>query len=399
MDELISRQKLPTKSKARELLRVKGQFWTPLWIAKPMLLYASTGKTMYDPSVGSGIFFNTQYKINKKISMNGMEHDSAIIPNEFKHRIKIGDFLSENIAMQSSIVCNPPYQRHQRLTTEYKKRVNSEYSKIIGTKIDARSGIHIYFLIKALKLLKPNGKLAFIVSSDICEGKSSKILWQWISSNYRIDYVIKFENKSSPFEADINPMIFMIQNKTPNDNFKEVICNRVGTNELELMMNGNQTFDNITVNDKPLKKSIKVGLSRNVKKVDGVKLSNFANVCVGVYTGSNEFFHMTHEQAKKRGLIKYTIPSINRVKNIPKTIVTRHDLKRLQKEGNPTLLLKIKKKDLDDPKVRKYVEFGKKQGLHKKSLIASRKNWYELPKRDPPDILFVYLGKRKSDSY
>lgn len=51
--------KLPATGEARELLRKKGQFWTPDWVAEAMVEYVFTNKggKLFDPAVGAGAFF------------------------------------------------------------------------------------------------------------------------------------------------------------------------------------------------------------------------------------------------------------------------------------------------------------------------------------------------------
>ena len=55
---------LPRSSPAREVLRQKGQFWTPEWVAKAMVAYVlkDGADTIFDPAVGTGVFFLTAKK-------------------------------------------------------------------------------------------------------------------------------------------------------------------------------------------------------------------------------------------------------------------------------------------------------------------------------------------------
>lgn len=41
MGKVKSHQKLPTEWNEREILRDKGQFWTPSWVADAMVAYVS----------------------------------------------------------------------------------------------------------------------------------------------------------------------------------------------------------------------------------------------------------------------------------------------------------------------------------------------------------------------
>ena len=50
---------IPRSGPHREALRVKGQFWTPDWVAEAMVAYVVGGDcdTIFDPAVGAGAFF------------------------------------------------------------------------------------------------------------------------------------------------------------------------------------------------------------------------------------------------------------------------------------------------------------------------------------------------------
>ena len=56
---IVGKQALPTSGPARERLRVRGQFWTPDWVADTMIGYVLAGgaSEVFDPAVGPGAFF------------------------------------------------------------------------------------------------------------------------------------------------------------------------------------------------------------------------------------------------------------------------------------------------------------------------------------------------------
>ena len=394
------RQKLPKEKIQRESLREKGQFWTPDWVSRCMIKYVVSEQTstIFDPAVGGGAFFQAAYDIDKTITRTGMDNDSAILPKRFqKDNVKIGDFMLENsFSKKLSIVCNPPYKRHHRLEQKYKKLINKRCSKIIGAKIDGRAGLQVYFLIKALTMLGDNGKLSFIISSDVCEGKFSKPLCDWISTNFRIETIILFNQNSSPFEADINPIIFNIKKTKQAKKFRRITCLKMGTNQLELAISKSaKKFTDLDVEDTNLENAIQAGLSRRSVTDPGIRLEKFATVNRGIATGANKFFHLTHSNAVKLGLLNFTIPAINRTRDLPCDVFTKTGLKKLERKGRPTLLLSLTGKE-KDRNVIKYIKKAEKSGLHKKPLVASRKIWYKMEYRQPPDLIFTYLGRRNN---
>ena len=64
----LSPQRLPTGA-PREALRVKGQFWTPPWVAEAMVAYplAAGATTIFDPAVGAGAFLLAARKVSGEL--------------------------------------------------------------------------------------------------------------------------------------------------------------------------------------------------------------------------------------------------------------------------------------------------------------------------------------------
>lgn len=178
--------RLPSSWEARELLREKGQFWTSDWIAELMVEYvlADKGGLLFDPAVGAGAFFRAAKGVASEkglsVSFAGLEIDPTILSQALEHgldpddiaSVRIGDFLLQPPETKlQAIVANPPYIRHHRLDPERKAQLKELAVQLVGRQLDGRPGLHVYFLIRALSLLQENGRLAFIMPADTCEGK------------------------------------------------------------------------------------------------------------------------------------------------------------------------------------------------------------------------------------
>ncbi len=125
-----SAYKLPASGEARALLRKKGQFWTPDWVAEAMVEYVLTDKsnTLFDPAVGAGAFFRAAKTIAKEkilsVTLSGMDIDPEALAQavetgltlEELAGVRVGDFVFEPPQTKlAAIVANPPYIRHHRL--------------------------------------------------------------------------------------------------------------------------------------------------------------------------------------------------------------------------------------------------------------------------------------------
>lgn len=227
----MSHQVLPTNGADREALRDKGQFWTPSWVSEAMVAYVANGnaRDIFDPAVGAGAFFhaakNIEPAIGRKLGLFGTELDANALLQALATGLRQCDI--DGVSLQdfttfkphepiAAIVANPPYIRHHRLDRETKDRLRSLSARILDFTLDGRAGYHVYFLIHALNLLALNGRLAFIIPADTCEGVFAHKLWRWITTHYRLEAVITFEPEASPFPGvDTNAVVVFIKNVAP----------------------------------------------------------------------------------------------------------------------------------------------------------------------------------------
>ncbi|MCS7325612.1 MAG: N-6 DNA methylase [Thermoflexales bacterium] len=413
--------RLPSSRKEREFLREKGQFWTPAWIAEPMAEYALASKSglLFDPAVGNGAFFHAAKTIAKEkgleVHFAGMEIDPIVLSQALEHGldkddialVEIGDFiLQPPQAKFSAIVANPPYIRHHRLAPDKKMQLKQLAIRILGKQLDGRAGLHVYFLILALSLLESNGRLAIIVPADTCEGKFAPDLWAWVSRNFALDAVVTFSLEATPFPGiDINPLIFLIRNSPPSNQFLWARCLRPGTDALKRWIRSD--FKDVHGSDllvivRDLKEGLSNGLSRDPSHADSNSeyfLGDFVRVRRGIATGANDFFFMTAKRAKELGLPeKYLVRAIGRTRDISGDEITSEMIEALERHGRPTLLLALGNEAVDDlpEAVRKYLQEGERLGLPRRPLLARRNPWYRMEYREPPPFLFAYLGRRNS---
>jgi len=410
MGKVKPHQQLPTNWHEREILRDRGQFWTPSWVAEAMAAYVShDADLIFDPATGRGAFYEALLKIqNTKILFYGIDIDPEVLSDEIYNQnscfVEKRDFIKNPPNKKfKAIVANPPYIRHHRIDEETKVYLRQLATKITGYNIDGRAGYHIYFLIRALNLLKYEGKLAFIMPADTCEGKFSKNLWKWISENYCIECVVTFNEKATPFpNVDTNAIIFFIKNSNPEQTFRWVRVNQAYSQDLFHFVTSGFTktdFETLDIFNRQLKEGITTGLSRPKQIINGFKyyLNDFANVMRGIATGSNEFFFLNSRQ-----VMELNIPStflkraIGRTKDISGNLLTLKDLEKLDQINRPTYLFSVNVQAEFPKSVSDYLKKGEQMGLPVRSLIKQREPWYKMEKREIPPLLFAYLGRRNS---
>jgi len=413
-------ERLPRAGLAREALRQKGQFWTPAWVAEAMVAYAVGGGSdhVFDPAVGAGAFFLAAKAIasegGRTLTLLGTEIDPDALQQSLRSELTEGDLAHVEITdfvlrppkgMFKAIVANPPYIRHHRLSSDTKSHLRRFGAELIGTPLDGRAGLHIYFLLVALRLLNADGRLAFIMPADTCEGVFAAALWKWITSNYRLEAVVTFAPEATPFPGvDTNAIIFMIRNAKPGEHFLWAVCTETQTTELKewaLSELAGTPRHGISLCQRSLSEGLATGFSRPPMEAQAARpaLGDFARTMRGIATGANEFFFLTPGQAATLGIPdEFLVPAIGRTRDVPGDEISSATLRALEEKGRPTLLFAPDGRPIDGfpPAVVEYLKRGEQMGVNTRPLVSTRCPWYKMEVRRVPPILFAYLGRRNA---
>lgn len=407
-------QDLPTTGPAREALREKGQFWTPDWVASAMVQYVRPSSTghLFDPAAGACSFFRAcRQQMASGVTFYGCDIDlsslseatSAGIEAQDLRRVEQRDFvLNPPSCKFMSIVANPPYIRHHRLSQSTKQALRLISRTLIGKDLDGRAGLHVYFLIRALDLLAHGGRLAFIIPGDTFEGVFASSLWEWITRNYVVNAVVTFSGDATPFPGvDTNAVVVFIRNAGSTSRFIWGRCTEADSPKLARWVSTDFEGDFPgALCFRELEEALRTGLSRPPRAPhDGPTLGTFASVVRGIATGDNDFFFLNSQQITDLGISdSFFVRAIGRTRDAIRDRITVEDLADLDRSGRPTFLLSLGNADINNlPRpLQTYLRKGEDRGVNKHTLVATRRPWYRMEKRSTPPLLFAYLGRRNA---
>jgi len=358
------------------------------------------------------------------------------------------------------IVGNPPYTRQEEMpeiapeVKQYKegiidKALKDNTGKKIA-EISKRAGIHAYFFVHGMKFLPNGGRFGFIVSNSWLDVDYGKGLQEFFLNNYKIITIIESKVERWFEEADVNTCIVILEKskdkKERNENlvrfaylFKRLDyfipqAQEMWQKQIERLdeidkliktiMAHSDFYQNeeLRILPKSQTELWEEGFDKESGKYVGAKwgkylrapqiffkilekgkgklvpLKEVAEVKRGFTTGVNEFFYLTEEEIKRRGIEKefwmhqdeegnwvpnYVIKSPRECKSI---VVKPEDLKYR------VLMIHKDKKNLRGTNVLKYIQEGESKGYHLRPTCASRERWYELP-----EITADVLSKRFVD--
>lgn len=184
---------------------MKGQINTPATIAQFMVTKLFFNKiptkddTLLDPGCGYGIFIKAVLEWCKINDLQcprivGIESDGRLLDklrdSEFtnlKGKIKLlkRDFLLDDIGTSSFdfIISNPPYIRLEQMSNQKRRIYRKKFESAVN-----RFDVYILFFERALKMLKPGGRLVFLTPERFEYSVSARPLRK-LMSNFHVEQI------------------------------------------------------------------------------------------------------------------------------------------------------------------------------------------------------------------
>ena len=341
-----------------------GQVFTKHSVAERMVdqFTLPPKSSILDPCFGNGIFLDilcnsTDYKIT------GVELDE-ILYKKYKNKhpdynlIEDNFFNLSNSQKYDGIIMNPPYIRHEKINDLEKYGVSKHLLKKdpIFNVLPSVANIYMYFIIKALKLLRPDGELIVIFPNTWIKSQSGISFRDFLYSTYEVKLIETIPNDAFEKNALVEVVILKIYNRMPNANQK-------------LNVRLKPCFD-------PFEDS-------------GVKLETISKIRRGITTGYNSFF--INPAIKGTILEDHLDEIVSSPKNLKGYSADNAELDKILVIDN-----------LDDDTIRNYVHFVEKKikTTHTPKTIyqTMKKNkiWYKLKLPDCRGILFGYIIRKNA---
>ena len=187
--EYSSISKTLTSQLSKEEKKNHGIYFTPPSCVKHNLdllqPYLPQLKKVLEPSCGSGEYITALRQAAPHLRITGIEYNATIYPSiaplqNANVTLLNEDFLLYPATKYDLIIGNPPYYVMK------KEAVPKEYHPYF----EGRPNIFILFLLKALKLLEPNGLLSFVLPKNFLNCLYYDKTRAYISDHFQILHIV-----------------------------------------------------------------------------------------------------------------------------------------------------------------------------------------------------------------
>ncbi len=397
--------KLITEASAEKL---RGGFYTPEPLAEFILKWGINGSTNSDilePSCGDGVFIEQlrdlklKYKSVTAVELDPIEARKAE-KIELKNKQVINDdfhtYCNNTLQRFDLIVGNPPYIRYQFFDRQQQVEAGDIFIKA-GLTYSKLTNAWVSFVVGSSLLLKnKGGKIGFVLPAEILQVSFALQLRKFIAQFYNKINIISFEKLVFPDIQQEVVLLLCEKNGSKEHNIEHIELK--DASELKTLDTAKLKSPQKKIDFKSNKWTFyfldqeEIDFLENIARKRNIStLGKFANVEVGITTGSNDFFTVPLTTVEEYDLHDYAKPMVGRSVQVNSVIFTEKDWQKNKfSKAKAHLLTFPDKKNLNQKNgAVKYIAHGESIGIHKGYKTGIRNDWFVVPSLKVSDALFI----------
>ncbi|MCQ2068507.1 MAG: N-6 DNA methylase [Bacteroidaceae bacterium] len=386
--------------------KLRGAYYTPPAIASFILHWGINGSTNADilePSCGDGVFLEQMAKEHMLFHhATAVEYESAEADKARAIGLHDSDVINADFHQYclnteqrfDLVVGNPPFIRYQ-----YYDEGQQELAGQIFKKAELRrsklTNAWVTFVVGCSLLLKEHGKMGFVIPSELLQVTYAQQLRKYLATSFNKINIVSFKNLV--FEEIQQEVVLLL-------------CERTGT--------GEHLIEHIEVKDAEALQQLdphrlklptkqidfhadkwtyyfldneELAFLNKVRSADMPSIGKYANVEVGITTGSNGYFTVPQSVVELYQLQQYARPMVGRSVQVNSLCFSKKDWQQNLSKGAKANLLIFTPgaKENGNDGTKAYIENGEQQGINEGYKTSIRDDWYVIPSIKLSQALFL----------
>ncbi|HTU90316.1 MAG TPA: N-6 DNA methylase [Gemmataceae bacterium] len=284
---------------------------------------------------------------------------------------------------------NPPFIRYQYLNSQLQERAEQLFRRF-GLAFTKHTNAWVPFVVASLALLRPGGRLAMVVPSELLHILHARSLRSFLSQECA--RILVLDPQDIWFEETLQGVVLLLAEKRvgPGSGAAQLALMPVKDRTVlaaapEEFFHRADFFPASLLNGKwmlgLLSREERTLLERLAAHPAIRPFRDLASVDVGIVTGANKFFLVPQDVVRQYGLGPWTHPMFGRSEHVGGVIYDKRCHRRNQEQGLPAHFLWLGDRPLNTlpASVRRYIREGEEQGLHRRYKCRIRTPWYNVP--------------------
>jgi adenine-specific DNA-methyltransferase len=388
--------------------KLRGGFYTQPDIAAFLARWVATlrPERVLEPSCGDGAVLAALQSTSSprllKVFACELNPEEAAkaqkrVPSTSKRKVEIhcGDFLDWFLSNADTVrpfdcaLGNPPFIRYQYLPDDVQRLAERIFARY-NLPFTKHTNAWVPFVLASLALLRPGGRLAMVVPSELLHIPHAQSLRRMLAE--QCSRILLMDPEEIWFGDTLQGTLLLLAEKKlrPRQPGKGVAVIPVADRQL-LQSDPETLFQNAayacetTTNDKWMAVFLsgpERALLAGLKQQPTIRrFKDLAQVDVGIVTGANNFFLVPDAVVEEHGLQRWAYPMFGRSDHVEGLIYSDRDHASNKKQGLPANFLWFQEENLDDlpENVRDYLREGVKEKLPNRYKCRVRKPWFKVP--------------------
>ncbi|MEX2534089.1 MAG: N-6 DNA methylase [Trueperaceae bacterium] len=288
-----------------------------------------------------------------------------------------------------AVVGNPPFIRYQYLDKEIQTS-SEQIFRQLGLRFTKHTNAWVPFVLAAVEFLRPGGRLAMVVPSEILHVLHAQSLRTFLTEE--CSRILVIDPEEIWFEGTLQGAVLLLAEKkvSPTVASQGVAITRTRSmaflrTDVDIAFLTADYANGETVRGKwmpaLLTHSERELLRRARFENQHVHLfGEVASVDVGIVTGANKFFLVSDAVVEEYDLHSWAHPMFGRSEHVPGVIYDAGVHQENRKAGLPTNFIWFRGSGEElTPRAQSYIKTGEIQELHTRYKCRTRSPWYAVP--------------------
>lgn len=376
-----------------------GAYYTPHDVAQCLVRWVvrDASDRLLDPSCGDGRFIAAHgNSVGVDCDVDGVIAARKQVSCGRIHVADFFDWVQQTPERFECVAGNPPFIRYQHFTGPQRNAAR-HICRRLGADFSGLASSWAPFLVAAASLLKPGGRLAFLVPAELGHAPYAKPLLSFLVRQFEIVHVIAIREKLFPELSEDVWVVYAEGYGRRGNEIRLTACDRfqpatappakwhaISMPEFEAAHCRLRTFL-LPLKARQLYESLRASGST-------VELGSIAQVGIGYVTGANEFFHLRPTTARfLRIPHRFLVPTVRNGRILPDCAVTDDEVRKWRHADEPFLLLRIPRDAEVPPPVSAYLDSPAGIAARAAYKCRTRKPWYVVPDVKVPDAFLSYM--------
>ena len=404
---------LPAEKQAKAqsksaIRRLTGVYYTPSSAADFMAnwLVRHDGESILEPSFGAGIFLQSVAASSERrnfdhVHLTGIEIDEAAreqaqtLFTGSNLNLRCADFLSVSRYPVQGVIGNPPYVRLRNLPNDQKERALDVAGSVLGDPMEPSGSVWMPFVLHAMRFLTTGGRMALVLPYELTYVRYARPLWNTLRDHFGSLQVLRTHERLFPDILQDVVILLADNYGTRTEDVQYQVFERVD----DLLGDRPLISERICINDllRGQRSFVEALLPPALRQFLGGRVAgatvparSLVAFNIGYVTGDKNFFHPPPEM-----IDKYCLPEAS----LRPALTSTRDLKSI---GLGTSSLNVKEMDrlflpgevLLTADERRYIQWGKENGVANRYKCQVRDPWYMVPGVRVPDLILSVFSER-----